>query len=391
MEVSLFPFLPIAQRSAMRSATLFILVGTLAVVYTGGALQASQNIDTPSSSPSCVNHQEAPSSNRNVVNPEWNEVWHVESETHPDYLLADPLTMEVHNGWVFIGDFRGERPVWVFDAANGSFQQHVGQAGTGPGQIQWQGTLQIIRDDYLALRDAQTQTVSIFDVDSGRFLHRMDTPISYAPAISDAMLVQRPSGQRDVLAVAHEITINDERIAIGDKLWEASLDDFTEAFAPFRENTIAKKGKTTIDDGTVYLSFEHASHLVALSESGDILFETSEPHDVNPPDFVGKREGIDMMEPPRNVYPTMTLNLDTDDQYVYALHSGTIVDEENDMDDVLTSTRLDVYDKQTGAYQFAVSLPAATRNFRITNDRVYLITLEDAPRVVAFEKPEMLL
>jgi hypothetical protein len=158
-----------------------------------------------------------------------------------------------------------------------------------------------------------------------------------------------------------------------------------------RENTIAKKGKTTIDDGTVYLSFEHASHLVALSESGDILFETSEPHDVNPPDFVGKREGIDMMEPPRNVYPTMTLNLDTDDQYVYALHSGTIVDEENDMDDVLTSTRLDVYDKQTGAYQFAVSLPAATRNFRITNDRVYLITLEDAPRVVAFEKPEMLL
>jgi hypothetical protein len=76
---------------------------------------------------------------------------------------------------------------------------------------------------------------------------------------------------------------------------------------------------------------------------------------------------------------------------VYALHSGTIVDEENDMDDVLTSTRLDVYDKQTGVYQFAVSLPAATRNFRITNDRVYLITLEDAPRVVAFEKPEMLL
>jgi len=377
----------------MRFANLFVLIGLIVTVCTGSALHASQDLPVFSSSTGLANNHALPSlSSTDVIHPEWNEVWRAGAEVRSDYLLANPQTMKVHNGSVFIGDFRGERPVWVFDAVDGSFLQHVGQTGSGPGEIQWQGALHVIRDRYLSLRDAQTQTVSIFDPDTGRFLHRMDTPISYAPGISDNLLLQRPSGQRDVLAVAHELLIDDEeRIAIGDLLWGASLNDFGEAFAPFRENTIAKKGKTVIDDGTVYLSFEHASHIIAFSESGEILFNTSEPHNVNPPDFVGRREGIDMMEPPRNVYPTMTLNLDTDDQYIYALHSRAVVNEENDMEDVLTSVRIDVYDKTTGVHEFAMSLPAPTRNVRITDDRVYLITLEDEPAVAALEKPDVLL
>lgn len=375
----------------MRLANFLLLTSIIALACTGGRFHLSQDTFAFSHSHSLIPQETYPSKT-DIINPEWEEIWHVDSENHPDYLLADPQKMAVHNGSLYIGDFQGERPVWVFGAADGDFQRHVGRLGTGPGEIQRLGSVDIIKDRYLAVRDVENQLMSLFYPDTGEFLHRLDQRIPGFPGIDGDMLLQRSFDQPNVLAVVHRlVTDEDNRVAVGDLLWEAPLDDFGEAFAPFRENTIAKQGQTVIDENAIYLSFRHASHIIALSESGEILFNTSEPHNVDPPDFVGREYGVEMMAPPVDIYPLMTLNIDTDDQYVYALHSGSIVDEENDMVDVVTSTRLDVYDKTTGAYEFAVSLPAPTRNFKVTDDRVYLITLDEEPGIVALEKPDVLL
>ena len=375
----------------MRFANLFVLIGLIVTVCTGSALHASQDLPVFSSSTGLANDHALPSlSSTDVIHPEWNEVWRTGSDLHPDYFLADPRFIEFHDGSVLVGDFRGERPLWVLDAADGSLEQHVGEEGSGPGELQWLGSFDLIQDQYIALRDVRTQLVSIFDRDTGTFLHRMNTPMPFQPGIGDSTLVQRPSDP-DILAHAHALNFDEnKRISVGGLLWEASLDEFGEEFTPFEENFVAKKGPTIVDEGITYMGFEHASHIIAFSETGEVVFNTSAPHDVNPPDFLGTREGVDMMEPPRDVYPTMTLSLDTDDQYVYALHSGTVVDQENDMQDVLTSTRVDVFDKTTGAYQFQFSLPFPVYDLAIAENRVYLLSLAEGGGV-AFEKPDVLL
>ncbi|PEN07605.1 hypothetical protein CRI93_06390 [Longimonas halophila] len=377
------------MRVAMQTKPLFAIITLIVLLCCGITTHDNQGSAYTSSNnlnPENASVADVPE----VIQPDWEELWRTADDIHPDYFLADPRFIDVHDGAVLVGDFRGERPLWIFNATDGSFEQHVGEEGSGPGQIEWLGSFHIIQDEYIALRDVQNQLLSIFDRDTGTFMHRVNVPVPFQPGIGNAKIVRRPSDP-NVLAHAHALQINeDERIVIDELAWEVQLSEFGDAFVPFEENFVAKKGPTVLDEGTAYMGFEHASHIVAISETGEVVFNTSAPHDVNPPDFLGAREGVDMMEPPRNVYPTMTLRLDTDNQYVYALHSGAVVNEENDMQDVLTSTRVDVFDKETGAYQFQFTLPFPVHDLEIDSDRVYLLALSQGG-AVAFEKPEMLL
>lgn len=327
------------------------------------------------------------------ANEDWTEVWRT-SPTDAEYLFTDPRRVILHDNKLFVTDFNGERPVWVFDTNDGSVQKHMGALGEGPGEVEAVGAIGLVNSEHLTVQDLGSRSVSLFDSESGSFMYRLEKQITFTVGFGNGVMVQTPFSMddRDLFARAYELTTSEEgRVALGDIRWEIPLDEVGEAFVPLRTNSLLKQGPIIVEDGIAYIAFLNAGHLVGLSvETGEVLFVNPEPHNVDPPDFLGAREGIDMMAPPINQYPTMALALTTDADHVYALHSGVVVETRDDMKRIEEAEQVDVYDKSTGTYIRSVDLPYPARDLVVTDTHVYLLTMDEEPVLFKFEKPEEL-
>lgn len=324
---------------------------------------------------------------------EWTEVWR-SSPTDAEYLFTNPKRMVLHNDWLFVTDFEGERPVWVFDTNDGSVQTYLGALGQGPGEVEAVGAIDIVEDKYLAVQDIERQAISLFDIETGSFNYQLDKQFTFTVGFDSNVMVQTPfsMADRDIFARAYDITTTEEgRTALGNVQWEIALDDVGETFAPLHANPLQKQGPIIVEEGIAYIAFLNAGHLVGLSaETGEVLFVTQEPHNVDPPDFIGAQDEIDMMAPPVNQYPTMAIGLTTDAHHVYALHSGVVVETADDLKRIEEAEQVDVYDKTTGAYKHSVDLPYPARDLVVTDSHVYLLTMDEEPVLFKYEKPEVL-
>lgn len=321
---------------------------------------------------------------------EWTEVWR-SSPTDAEYLFTDPRRMILHDSQLFVTDFNGERPVWVFGANDGRVQNYMSALGEGPGEVRMIGAIDIVDDRHIAVQDPRSQAISLFELNGITFLHRLDEQVTSTVGFGDHVMVQTPlsSSDRDVFARAYDVITTEEgRVALGDVRWEVSIDQVGETFIPLQRNPLLKQGPVIVENGIAYVAFLNAGPLVGLSaETGEVLFVTQEPHNVDPPDFLGAREGIDMMAPPINRYPTMALTLTTDADHVYALHSGVVVETRDDMKRIEEAEQVDVYDKITGTYIRSVHLPYPARDLVVTDSHVYLLTMDEEPVLFKYEKP----
>lgn len=361
------------------------LIRALALAIVGILLHGNA-LAQPASLP-FNDHPRTPSS------PDWTEMWR-SSPTDAEYLFTDPQRMILHNDKLFVTDFNGERPVWVFDAHDGSVQGYIGALGEGPGEIRIVGAIDIVNDEHLTVQDPRSQTISLFRTDEGSFEYQLEEQLTFAVGFGEDVMVHKPFSMddRDVFARAYEVTTTAERrVALGDVRWEVALDEVGEDFAPLRTNSLLKQGPVIVNGDIAYMGFLNAGHLVGLSvETGEVLFVTAEPHNVNPPDFLGAREGVDMMAPPVNQYPTMALGLTTDTNHVYALHSGVVVETRDDLKRIEEAEQVDLYDKETGTYLRSVDLPHPARDLVVTDSHVYLLTMDEEPVLFKYEKPEAL-
>jgi hypothetical protein len=330
-------------------------------------------------------HHVAPSPVHSEASPaDWKEVW------RSNVLLTDPYFLHVHDGEILVGDFRADVPLQVLGDDDGQMRREIGALGQGPGEIQALGGLFQIDDNHVALTDLQTQGISIFEIDTGQFVHRInDRRISFGAALGNDLVVVRPLLQQNaVLARGYTFATDDgRRFEIGNELWSIDLAQIEE-FAPAEENPLLKFGTTVIDAETVYLGFDSSSRIVAASiDTGEVLFSTNNPDEIELPEYVGASDQATMRAPPRDRYPIATIGMAVDNQHLYVLHSGKRWTEHGGMDATNETRTLHVYNKRTGNHLQTLELPYATRDIVVSESHVYLITIENEPAVVKLEKP----
>lgn len=82
--------------------------------------------------------------------------------------VAEPAGVAVSSQFVFVSD-AGSRSVLQYDRV-GKFVRRIGRRGRGPGEFSGIGGIAVLGDSAVLVADVSTGRVSLFDINSGRFI-----------------------------------------------------------------------------------------------------------------------------------------------------------------------------------------------------------------------------
>lgn len=291
--------------------------------------------------------------------------------------LFNPFRIRTHGDRIFIQDHEGDTPFLVYDT-DGTFIQGIGGWGEGPGEFGY-GRLSTINDEYVLLSDFGRNRLLQYDASTLTYLNELYYPSSMIPP--------QPLGDRLVLAVE----MSDESILVGHPFDPTSFSIDTDRTEPIgaytdlpevvyaEKNYLLKQGPAIHDDdGNLYYALENASFIASFAPSGQIRFSTTAPLDIPLPDYVRHSPRYTYTAPPRNYYPEVFIDLAVDDDWLYALYSGTTVSSGNpDSYRALNQgTTVLVYDRNTGRHAKRIELPVAARSIAVEGTSMFILSID---------------
>lgn len=166
-------------------------------------------------------------------------------------------------------------------------------------------------------------------------------------------------------------------------------------FLPLQNFLLKQDFHFSQDDNELYTAFEYSSLLLKLNKEG-IVFDRIEPDFHLFPDEKPESGGVYSL-PDVADYPVCALDLDVDDKYVYVLYSGEklsanffseIFNPDKEIEKIVHSDKINVYDKKTGKYTGSYRIPVQAKSFKITEKHLYaLSTLENGhPTLYKYKK-----
>lgn len=291
--------------------------------------------------------------------------------------LFNPFRARAHGNRVFVQDHEGDTPFLVYDTT-GTFTQGIGGWGEGPGEF-GHGRLSTVNDEYVLLSDFGRNRLLRYDASTLEYVNELYHPSTTLPP--------QPLGDRLVLAVE----TSDESILTGFPFDRASFSIDTDEESPIgryadlptvvdaRKNYLLKQGPTIHDnDGNLYYALENASFIASFAPSGDVRFSTTAPLDIPLPDYVRHSARYTYTAPPRNYYPEVFIDLAVDDNWLYALYSGSTVSSGNpdSYRHLNQGTSVLLYARDTGKHVGRIELPVAARSISVLDGSMFILSID---------------
>lgn len=325
-----------------------------------------------------------------------------------------PLSFEgmaIGRRGVYVYDSQGEVPFYLVErlsfeiqgsTAKASFKiQGFGSWGPGPGELQrgFPVTLRVV-DSLLFVHAPFESKLLVYTEELT--LHREENLAQALPGIGTLYPVA------DTLAVflgwdlasdstnfAQVVRITSEglvptRRGLGEYQALPTLE-------PLRRNPMLKIGPVHVDAaGRFFWAHYYSSLRLGFSESGQLLFASSEPRRVPIPEAPVREAGGVIAGDPESAVQSY-LALASDRRYLYGLYSGEVLTRDRVLAQRLgRSTEelrlgegrlVDVFDPHGGHHRFSFELPEWAIAIAIDDEFLYLLTLEDEPQLLVYRKP----
>jgi len=308
-----------------------------------------------------------------------------------DKYLANPHKVIAHKDRLYIQDYRGEKPIPVFDN-NGCFIHYMGQWGRGAGELNMGYKIVGFLDNYLVVFDDQTKRLILFDSGSGDPASEKILDIN-DPILTGQSIISRVRVSLDALAFS--VTLNQNLETGRDTVIIGNYKEVPE-IAAAKNNYLLKQGPWDADNtGNVFMAFHDASLILGFTPSGEIIFKTSLPYRIDKlPDFIRHpAANAPLSSPNRDEYPKQYIGLTVDDKYVYGLYSGFQIKTRQDLlqvDKLSEGEILNIFNKQTSEYFFSLNLPYPFRDIAVADNALYALTVNPEVKLVKFKKPDIL-
>jgi len=308
-----------------------------------------------------------------------------------------------NHGKIFVYDSQGTYPLYIVNTVDKSITG-FGEWGNGPGELARgtpKGFSQTEKRIYVF--EYIERKVTIFNYE-GVYINNFVLPaflgpIGYAHVISDNSMLYRidfyppnvkSSGFVKLLEYSEDGRINDINAYL------VRYDEHPD-LKPIINNATLKSGPISSDrDGFIYIANMYSSLILCINQDGETVFKTYEPYDARIPNVPLQAQGtIISGEPDKATH--YSLSIDTDDKYLYALHSGI----EYRSDDIAKALQIGdtdnlrvgegntllIYDKRSGEYIDSIELPVWTSNIVVDDEYIYFLVLERDPYIVQYLKP----
>lgn len=302
--------------------------------------------------------------------------------------LNNPNRLFLLNGSVYVFDIYGDRPFIKFDST-GKYNYSFGGWGQGPGEM-GESTTQFVGaiDNIILIHNHNRRKISCFNL-NGKFQKQLEIPsTSYVSAAltskNTLVLLDYFSDSFAVgYHVAEDISItNKKAIPVGQYEELPELENC-------RNNFLLKQGPICTDnEGNVFIGFQFSSLIVGFDDKGNNFFKTSEPENIPIPEVVAKA-GV-YKAPDVGKHPEINVSLAVDEKYVYAVYSGTqptLLNFIFTLDELFQGEIVRVYDKKTSDYLWSFELPYPVRDIKVTEDSIFLLSVDPEPALIKYKKP----
>lgn len=318
---------------------------------------------------------------------EFDMVW---SSSHE--ALVNPYESIVNKSEIYIKDYRGIRPIAVFDT-KGAFLRYLSNWGRGAGEINLGYRILGSFNGELLVFDDQTKRLLSLDSRSGDSLFEKTYNL-HDPILVGSRIVERAKVPFPGFAYGAVIEENLE-ISTNTTLY-GNYEELPELQAA-EKNHLLKQGPWAADSsGNVFFAFHDSSLILGFSSEGKIIFKTALPYQNSElPDFITHRASPEPLSAPnRDEYPKQYISLTVDDNFIYGLYSGFQIRSRQDIllaDKLIEGNLLNIFDKKTSQYLFTIRLEDSFRDITVTEDAIYAITINPKVMLIKFHKPEIFL
>ena len=328
----------------------------------------------------------------NFIDVSWKEDWRINKN------LNYPVSLYINNDKIFIFDMKAkDKPILVFDTT-GHYLTSFGKWGKGPGELSSQGSFIVgfLYSNIVVLGQTERKLVfynlNTFDFEREINIAEYGLPLNIAFYKNKMFLIK---GNFDpwfieVFEINNDLNIkklkSNNRWGYYDKIPELNV---------ATKNYLLKQGKIIIDnEGNLFYSFEKSSMVIGFTKSGQILFKTLQPSNIELPDYISETPGR-LMSPPINYYPETNIAIGVDKKYLYTVFSGfklgKVISKRLLKDLPLGQGKiLNVFDKINGNYKFSIKLPFLIERIFLTDNALYVLSLSPEIALVKFFKPEEL-
>lgn len=309
--------------------------------------------------------------------------------------LANPSDFYVtdRDRAVVIDELRAACALAFIDLRTGT-PQNCHAIGSGPGEIAAQGRKVVAMRSDSSIWVSDTRGAKVYTSDLS-YQFDVRGPSVTAP-LSDTLAGQYLFELGNRLVRLYQL--ESEREVEDSPLETISIEERT-ALEPLRDNFMLRQGPVLVDDSSWFIGFDFSSHIIRLDSDG-IEYVVYGPSNIDFPDYdYAANDGY--TAPDASEYPTGTVDLDTDDTYLYVLHHGRTFDAspfkqlvdivrgriEAAIEEWEMTDRLLVYNKATGDFMGEVALPVRARAVEVTEEAVYILSIDDMPpSIIKYKK-----
>ncbi len=240
-------------------------------------------------------------------------------------------------------------------------------------------------------RNSDRRKISCFDLE-GKFQKQLEVPsTSYiSAALTSKNILVLLDYFSNSFAVGYQVT-KDISIANKKPIPFGKYEEIPE-LENCRNNFLLKQGPICTDNkGNVFIGFQFSSLIVGFDDKGINFFKTLEPENIPIPQVVTKT-GV-YKAPDVGKHPEVNVSLAVDEKYVYAVYSGTKLTLLNfvfTLDELFQGEVVRVYDKKTSEYLWSFKLPYPVRDFKVTEDSIFLLSVDPEVALIKYKKPKEL-
>ena len=322
---------------------------------------------------------------------------------HPGAPALGFNALAAGGGRVYLHDSQGTFPFYAVDAASHDVRG-FGAWGRGPGEVaKGPPVVLSVADGRIFAHALLESKLVVFDQDLAvieEYALGQDVPVPGAfYALSDTLGVytsSHPSAEAASLARVYRLDAEAHAwrtaLPVGDYAGLPELE-------PLRRNPTLLLGPLHADAGRIFWAHYYSSLRAGFAAHGAPLFLRSDPREVRiPAAKVRRTRDVTAGDPEKVVQGYVSLA--SDDRNLYALYSGVELTRARvlaaragrGVEDLhLGEGRIvDVFEKADGSYRFSLTLPTWAVSLAVDGDRLYVVTRQDAPRLLVYEKPGIL-
>jgi hypothetical protein len=325
----------------------------------------------------------------------WNE------QLRYDTALANPTNLFLlGDGRVLVDDRAdSEAALKIVDLGTGTVRATT-RIGEGPGEVSYNGYKYAwpLPDNRIYLWDFGAQRGTIFSSEL--------EPLAQVRSPARGMGVLFPLSD-DVMLWSDQFS----RSTFADLYaWNSTTNTVSEApfntvpysahaeLEPITRNPLLKQGPLRGVPGSVWIRFDYASAIAYINRDG-LRYVQHEPASIA---FPRQQQSGTLEAPDAAEHPVATLDIASDDRYVYVLHKGETFGAgrirqllamargrlEVMIEEFESSRTVLVYERDTGAYVETLTLPLHARRIGVDNDSFYILTIDDLPpTIIAYDRP----